>query len=119
MAEIAYEFLQSVVEKKEYASVASPDRLAELKRGTFPLQKEGQSLTRFRLGKINKEGDIGRAKALLFTQSGFALAEIALLKSDQKWMIDYFSLDYEALALVKEKSAERFEPNEYKVFTPF
>lgn len=119
LALAAYSFLESLKKGKIDPGTVVDEELPKLTRTLYPFVKQNRSITEFRLGLLKRDGDEAQAHATLYSEQGSAIAEIYLSKSGAAWKVEAFNADFDSLDKPAKKTADRFEPGEYKAFTPF
>lgn len=119
MALAAYAFLESLKGGSLDESSTLPERLSRLNQSLYPFTKAKKTLAGFRLGLLKKDGDAASGHAALYSQNGLAIAEIYLSKTPSGWKVEDFKADFTDLEKPREKKEERYEPGDYKAFTPF
>jgi hypothetical protein len=115
----AYAFLESLKSGTLDPSTVVADELPKITQTIHPFTKKNLPLVDFRLGLLKRDGDEAQAHAALYSKEGMAIAEIYLAKSGAAWKVEAFSADFDSLDKPVKKPDARFEPGEYKAFTPF
>jgi hypothetical protein len=119
MAKAAFDFLSALAKDKKVDAAVRPERLRAVKQSIYPFTSSAMSIRAFRLGELKREGDSAQAKVFLYSDPGTALGEISVSLASGSWKVEAFSADFDALLKESPGRDKRFEPGEYRAFTPF